>query len=383
MMKRILLIIIMFQVSLIHQINAQCSDSGNEWSKSWVSCETSSNPNAARNASHWILYEFTENHYIDSSYVWNANRVGESTTGLKDVIIDYSLDGNTWIELGSYTFPQGTEAADYQGFQGPVFGSQYISKILITVQSIHGNGSCASLGEIQFQVDNSKCHGIMDACGECNGPGMYTYYLDADGDGKGRADVSVQSCEPVAGYVLNIDDDCDGGQLGWDDISPIFQASCNGCHIAQSVSGLNLGTFESFMMGGDICGTSITQGEHLVGIITIPGYNCQPDSSVILPMNTFAGGNAISEANLQKIQMWIDGGAPELCDDFCIDDQQVDMVFQEGTVGIFSADQSINSAAQLDSATIITYEAGQEIILNAGFSVLLGGQFIAQLGGCE
>lgn len=382
-MNRIILIILLFQITITAQLSSQCTDSGNEWAKSWVSCETSANPNPARGTGHWILYEFDESHYIDSSYVWNANRSGESATGIKDVIIDYSIDGNTWVELGSFTFPQGTELESYEGFQGPVFGSEYIKKILITVQSVHGGGSCVSLGEIQFQVDNSKCHGVIDACGECNGPGMYTYYIDADGDGKGSTSVSVQSCEPVAGYVLNIDDDCDGGELGWGDISPIFQASCNGCHIAQSASGLNLGTYDSFKMGGNKCGTTISEGQHLVGIITIQGYNCQPDSSVILPMNTFAGANAISEADLQKIQMWIDGGAPELCDDFCIDDQVVDADFQEGTVGSFTADKSISSSSELDSATIITYEAGLEILLNEGFSVLLGGQFIAQIGGCE
>ena len=362
---------------------SQCTDSGNQWAKSWVSCQTSANPNNTRGNSHWILYEFLENHYIDSSYVWNANRVGESLTGLKEVVIDYSLDGSTWIELGNYTFPQGSELETYEGFDGPVFGSVYIKKILITVLSTHGGGSCASLGEIQFQVDNSKCHGEIDACGECNGPGMFTYYIDADGDGKGSESSIIQSCEPVPGYVLNADDDCDSGEIGWGDIAPIFVNSCNGCHIENSSSGLNLGSYDSFKMGGVKCGTAIADDQNLVGIISIPGFTGGCGDPTFVTMNSLTGGNEISAADLDKIQRWIDGGAPENCGDFCIEEEVIDTDFGEGMVGYFMANQKISSDSELDSASIITFEAGLEILLNEGFSVLNGGQFIAQIGGCD
>ena len=83
------------------ELNAQCEDNGNYWNESWVSCTTSPSPNPARGTGYWIMYEFDEPQYIDSSYIWNANRAGESGWGLKDVIVDYSEDGTAWSELSS------------------------------------------------------------------------------------------------------------------------------------------------------------------------------------------------------------------------------------------------------------------------------------------
>lgn len=381
-MKKITYIILLLSIFVTTEVSSQCVDNGNQWAKSWVSCQTSINPNPLRGNTHWILYEFIENHYIDTCHIWNANRIGESNTGLKDVIIDYSLDGSTWTELGSFVFDKAPETDDYQGIKGPDFESAYIKKILITVQSTHGDGSCASLGEIQFNVNDGQCHGVIDDCNICDGPGKATWYIDADGDGKGSSSSIVLACEQPQGYVDNTDDDCDSGELGWDDIFPIFNSSCKGCHIDASTSGLNLGTYESFKMGGDKFGTCITEGENLVGVITIAGYdNC--GAPTIAPMNTFAGGNPITLENLQKIQRWIDGNSPELCSDFCLTDEMITSDFTEGMVGYFQTSNQIVSDSELDSATIITYDAGQEILLNNGFSVKFGGQFIAQIGGCE
>ncbi|MEE9373628.1 MAG: 3-coathanger stack domain-containing protein [Saprospiraceae bacterium] len=381
MMKKIYILLVLIMLINI-DLSAQCDGNGNQWAKSWVSCQVSINPNPIRGITHWILYEFNENHWIDSSHVWNANRNGESDTGLKDVIIDYSLDGNTWTELGLFTFAQGSESDLYQGFEGPIFGSQFIKKILITVQNTHGNGSCASLGEIQFQVDDSKCHGVVDVCGVCGGPEEATWYIDADGDGKGSSASTIQTCEKPMGYVDNTDDDCDSGELGWNDISGLFITSCNGCHIAASAGGLSLVSYASFSLGGNICGTSLKTENNLVSVITISEYNgC--GLSISAPQMNVRSSSPITQTDLDKLQRWIDGGAPELCDDFCLENENVDSDFAMGTVGYFQARNQITSDAELDSATIITYDAGQEILLNSGFTVKIGGQFIAQIGGCD
>jgi hypothetical protein len=134
----------------------QCTDNGNYWNESWVSCETSPNPNAMRGDSHWILYEFEENQYIDSSYVWNANRTGESGWGANEVVVDYSIDGTSWLELGTYTFPQAPENDGYMGFLGPDFGGIALNKILVTILSTHDpSATCASIAEMQFKVNLS------------------------------------------------------------------------------------------------------------------------------------------------------------------------------------------------------------------------------------
>jgi hypothetical protein len=379
---RISFYIILSLLFSISELSGQCTDNGNQWAKSWVSCQTSPSPNPLRGTTHWILYEFIQNHYLDTTYIWNANRNGESLTGLKDVIIDYSEDGSNWFELGAFTFPQAPESESYQGFAGPLFNSASVKKVLITVLTTHGGGSCASLGEIQFQIDTSKCHGIMDPCGICNGPGEAMWYIDADGDGKGSLNSTLMSCEQPFGYVDNDDDECDSGELGWNDISLLFQNSCNGCHIAASAGGLSLATYASFAMGGNICGPEIKSGDNLVGVITISQYNGCGTPISIPPMNQRTG-SPLSQSELDKIQRWIDGGAPEFCDDFCIENDSITTHFTTGMVAYMQANNQIMSTSQIDSGTIITFEAGQELLFENGFTVLNGAQFLAQIGGCE
>ena len=367
----------------ISDLMAQCVDNGNQWAKSWVSCSTSANPNVLRGNSHWILYEFTDHHYIDTSYIWNANRTGESGEGVKDVIIDYSLNGSTWTELGSYTFDQAPESDTYDGILGPNFQSQYIKKILITVVSTHNGGSCASIAEIQFNVDNSKCHGIVDECGVCDGPGVLTWYIDADGDGKGNTSSVIVACTQPVGYVNNADDICDDGELSWDDVSLLFINSCTGCHINATSGGLNLGSYASFSAGGDKCGLNIKSGNNLVSVITIDGFIGCGIPIETPAMNTRAGANAMSQSELDMIQLWIDGGAPENCIDFCLENQDISTDFTSGMVAHKKASNQISCNSELHSGTIITFDAGVEILLNSGFVIDQGSEFTAKIGGCE
>lgn len=301
------------------ELSAQCTDNGNYWNDSWVSCQKTANPNPIRSNSHWILYEFTENQYIDSSYVWNANRTGESGMGANEVIIDYSLDGTTWIELGTYNFPQAPETDTYTGFQGPNFGSVFLNKILITVVSNHDGSSCASLSEMQFKIDPDACYGSFDECGICNGPGAATWYLDVDGDGLGDGNATLSNCSQPNGYVNNSHDNCDNGALGWTEIGPLLEINgCLGCHGGNAAGGLNLTTYSNFLMGGNICGPSISTGTNLVGAITTNGYDACGTPIAIPNMNDRVSGN-LDATEIAMIQAWIDGGAPEFCDDYLHD----------------------------------------------------------------
>jgi len=376
-------LLLLFTIVYCCQVgHSQCVDNGNQWAKSWTSCQVRTNPNPIRSDSHWILYEFSDFHYIDSSHIWNANRNGESSDGIRDIVVDYSLDGQTWTELGSYTIPQGPETEDYQGIAGPNFGSIYINKVLITVVTTHGTGSCATIGEILFGVDASKCHGVIDACGECNGPGAPLWYVDADGDGKGSDSQTMESCEQPFGYVSNNHDICDEGQLGWEEIFPLFDNSCNGCHIANTSGGLNLGTYASFAQGGLNCGPNIATGTTLVSVITIDQYaGCT--SPISFPSMNDRTAQPLTTDQLDMLQRWINGGAPELCTDFCPEDEIVNGTFTTGTIAYRQTSNEISSSALIESATLITYDAGQQMDLDTGFTVLQGGQFIAKLEGCE
>ena len=303
-----------------HALQSQCFEDSNYWKKSWVSCQKSENPNPARPISHWLLYEFTENHAIDSSRIWNANRTGESNMGAKEVVVDYSTDGITWLELGTYNFPKAPESDDYIGFEGPHFQNISIKKILITILSTHGNDDnskdCASIAEVQFKVNSEVCSGELDICGVCDGPGELTWYIDEDGDGLGSDAAVLSSCSQPDGYVANSNDECDDGRLGFMDIANIFNENgCNSCHLSGSTSGFNYSTYENFMMGGNNCGEAITKGIILVKIIRDGGVNCS-GGMVSQPMNEYASG-FMDEEELDAIQTWIDKGAYEHCSDAC------------------------------------------------------------------
>ncbi len=323
MKKYFLFIIISFVAA--HSLHAQCEDNGNYWNMSWVSCNTSDNPNSSRSAAHWLLYDFQEAHHLKSSYVWNANRTGESGWGAKEVVIDYSLDGTNWLELGQYSFPQAPETSDYTGFLGPDFNGLLVKKVLINILSTHDGGNCASIAEIQFQIDQSACQGVIDICGVCNGLGETTWYRDADEDGLGDINNATTACSPPEGYVANNADNCDDGKLGWAEVGPLFEDNgCteSGCHNTDAAGGLDLRSYASISAGGNKCSTSILSDTTLVNIITIAGYNGCEQTIGGASMNARTG-NQLDAAELAQIQKWIDGGAPELCVDFNLEENPV------------------------------------------------------------
>lgn len=314
-MKYILIIICSIGTLALH---SQCVDNGNYWNESWVSCTTSTNPNSTRGNSHWILYDFHEPQYILTSHIWNANRTGESGMGAKNVIIDYSTDGTNWLELGEYTFPQAPESSNYTGDVGPDFGGVFLKKILITILSTYDEGNCVSIAELQFDIDPTACYGTIDVCGVCNGSGETTWYLDADGDGLGDINHPTNACTQPASYVDNHEDDCDNGNLGWTTIGTLLADNgCTNCHGAGASGGLDLRTYVTTAAGGDACGSDILTGTKLVDIINISGYNECAMPIAGSSMNNRVGGQFDTE-ELALLQLWVDGGAPESCDDFCL-----------------------------------------------------------------
>ncbi len=380
MKKHILFII--FTIG-IFWLNAQCVDNGNYWNESWTSCSTSSNPNSMRGNTHWILYEFQEPQYIDSSYVWNANRSGESAMGAKDVVIDYSVDGTSWIELGQYIFPQANESVNYTGFQGPRFNGAFIHKILITVINTHDGGDCASLAEMQFKIDQTACYGTMDICGTCNGPGELTWYIDVDGDGLGNTNSSINACTQPTGYVANNSDECDNGYLGWSDMNLLFENNgCLNCHGAGAASGLDLRTYESTSLGGNICGTNLLTGTTLVDIITIDGYDAC-GTPITLPAMNARTGNQFDATELATLQAWINGNAPENCADFCPIDYNVNTTYNNGAIIELKTSNQISAQNILEPGSDVIYDAGTQVNLESGFEAKLGAKAHIKVDGCN
>ena len=130
---------------------SQCDE--NVWNDSWTSCNLSPSPNTGRGESHWLLYEFDKPQRIKDIHIWNANKAGESNLGVKDATIDYSIDGSSWTELGSYTFPKADESEDYKGFDGPSLEGVAVMKVLFTFNSNYdtSNSGCLAIAEINFE----------------------------------------------------------------------------------------------------------------------------------------------------------------------------------------------------------------------------------------
>ncbi len=381
-------LLLSFLLLYFHSLQSQCTDSSNYWDESWVSCQKTANPNPIRPVSHWLLYEFHENHNIDVSQIWNANRTGESNMGAAEVVIDYSSDGTTWVELGTYNFPQASESNDYTGFEGPNFQSNSIKKILITVLSTHGDGICASIAEARFGINNDACNGTVDACGVCDGPGETTWYIDEDGDGLGSNLTTQNSCTQPDGYVANSDDICDDGRLGFSDITSILiDNGCNACHLSATTSGFNFGTYESFSMGGNNCGSAITTGTTFVEIIRDGGVNCS-NGMVNQPMNTYASG-FLDETELATIQAWIDSGAHENCEDACpgvtVEYENNNSLPSTTQASNFIRAGNLNNTGNVvvQDNQNVTFQAANYISLEAGFSVETGGIFTTLLQACN
>lgn len=167
-MKNILLVLLTFL--LVNTAQAQCNESthSNNPSDNWESCTSKVSPNSTRGDSHWIQYDLGYIYPITSTYIWNYNVFEQTDKGFKDVFIDYSLDGETWIELGSFTFQEGTGSNFYEGFSGPDFGDVGARYILITAKNNYGN-TCYGLAECKFDIgENFIVDGIEEMEEEAN-----------------------------------------------------------------------------------------------------------------------------------------------------------------------------------------------------------------------
>jgi len=172
---------------------------------------------------------------------------------------------------------------------------------------------------------------------------------------------------------------CDSGELGWMEVSNIFTvAGCANCH--GEAGGFDLTSYSSFVEGGTKCGSEITQGTTFMGVITVDGYNgCRSPISG-QSMNKRVNG-ALDSLQLLQIQRWINAGIPELCENFCIEDETISTSLNT-TSYHFEVD-NILTANNVIINSDINYEAGDTVNLNIGFNVDVFSNFHAFIGACE
>ncbi len=149
--------LIIFSFAFCFQTNAQCLEGTHTPfdEDSWVSCEETTNPNPERPVSHWIMYDLGFEYVLDSTHFWNLNTWGQEDAGVKEVVIDYSLDGVNWVSLDTFIMDQASASYKYQGVSGPSFDHTAARYVLVTALSNWGDSDCTGLSEIRFGVSET------------------------------------------------------------------------------------------------------------------------------------------------------------------------------------------------------------------------------------
>ncbi len=104
----------------------------------------------------WIQYEFDDVKQLDVMTVWNANSSAEMAIGwgVKDVLIEYSVDGENWDVLADATqLSRATGSPTYNQVDTVDFGGVAASVVRLNIQSNWG-GILMSYGlsEVQFSM---------------------------------------------------------------------------------------------------------------------------------------------------------------------------------------------------------------------------------------
>ncbi|MEN6428226.1 MAG: LamG-like jellyroll fold domain-containing protein, partial [Phycisphaerales bacterium] len=101
----------------------------------------------------WIQYTFDKVYKLHELWVWNANSELEVFMGFgaKDVVIEYSTDGETWAQLENVPeFAKGTGTATYTANTIVDFGGVMAKYVKLTINDNWGATALVSLSEVRF-----------------------------------------------------------------------------------------------------------------------------------------------------------------------------------------------------------------------------------------
>ncbi len=151
---------------LIFQIAfGQCTEADADiWLNTWASCEKQENPMADAGKTHWIQYDLGAVRNLSKTWIWNTNDPSKLDQGFKRVRVDYSLDGEDWINWGEMHFPKGAGTPIYGGFSGPDLVGLEARYILLTALSNHGHPTCSGLAEVKFNLLPQILEEPISAC---------------------------------------------------------------------------------------------------------------------------------------------------------------------------------------------------------------------------
>ncbi|HMP30941.1 MAG TPA: discoidin domain-containing protein, partial [Saprospiraceae bacterium] len=109
-----------------------------------------------RGTSHWIRYDLGHTYSIANIDIWNFNHPDSIDMGIRDAVIDVSLDGVTWTSMGQFTVPRANGSTLYAGAKSVHnLGFQPVRYLLITPITNYGGSSCYGFSEIKMHLAGS------------------------------------------------------------------------------------------------------------------------------------------------------------------------------------------------------------------------------------
>ena len=189
-----------------NSLTGQCNSANYSTNQkdSWLSCQTSINPNNSRGNSHWLQYDLGYVYELGRTKFWNYNVTNLTGRGFKQVAIDYSLDGVNWTEAGVFQLPEANGNTNYEGVEGIDLSNYMARYVLISALSNWNGGICAGLSEVKFEVSipsNTCGDFIITQKIEGNPITEGVYYganpIVADGTVKTGIEVTVKSATSI------------------------------------------------------------------------------------------------------------------------------------------------------------------------------------------
>jgi hypothetical protein len=198
-MKKIFLYLLISTV-FIGETTAQCfPDRHNTtWFDGWVSCEEATSPNPNRGMSHWIMYDFTYQYELGQIHLWNSNDPKNLDRGIKEMIVDYSTDGENWTELATYNLEMANGKTTFEGSDGPDFEGIEARYLLLTAKSNWG-GDCVGFSEIRIQV-----HGVNAVDEDLTAAGFQVVVYPNPFKTSFKAEITTKKHDPLTYRLIDV-----------------------------------------------------------------------------------------------------------------------------------------------------------------------------------
>ncbi|MDF1695099.1 MAG: T9SS type A sorting domain-containing protein [Saprospiraceae bacterium] len=162
-MRKIYLLAIMIAFSCSELLSQAYPDRHNtSWTDGWVSCVETDSPNVKRDPGHWIMYDFGDQYSLHKSTIWNFNVPDTTQRGMRDIVIDYSNDGQTWTEITEFEVPEAPGSAFYQGDDGPNFEGIVARYVLISILNNYGDANCVGMSELRIDATIATSTNLPD-----------------------------------------------------------------------------------------------------------------------------------------------------------------------------------------------------------------------------